>query len=83
MLAVLVVVPLVRGVPVAAVQVVDVVTVLDRGVPAVGSVLVVVPLGPRVGSSSGPGHAGPHATLATRKAPTASSTIVPPDGVSA
>ena len=56
MLPVLVVVALVRGVAVAAVEVVDVVPVLDRGVPAVRAVLVVVAFGVVVGRPSHPGH---------------------------
>jgi hypothetical protein len=71
---VLVVVTFVGGVPVSVVQVVDVVAMVDGEVTAVGTVLVVVPLGQA--ASAAP-------VLATRKAPTASSTMVPPDGVSA
>ena len=57
MLAVLVVVTFVRGVPVAVMEVVHVVAVTDRRMTAPGPVLVVVSfLGPGVGRMPGPCH---------------------------
>ena len=79
--AVLVVVALVGGVQVPVVDVVDVVAVRDRRVPALGAVLVGVGLGDVVPPAADPWRSTAVTTAVTTKSATASSTMVPPEGV--
>ena len=78
--AVLVVVALVGGVQVPVVDVVDVVAVGHGGVSALGAVLVRMGLGDVVRRLPASGTT-PVTTAVTTKSPTASSTMVPPEGV--